>query len=166
MLTRIPCLAREMCQNGTQNLSPTLRVTLLTLAHLPCFHLPHFTHNTEFAVTRFPQMPHGSILRTVTSPSAPLTNTFVFPRFTFSPLLSNASFYFQNFSLSPSIISLIRTKSSAYNISLIEPLLTLSVTTSTTIAKTKGDNMDPWSTPTFTSILYLTFIFCRPVLLV
>ena len=61
------------------------------------------------------------------------------------------SFHFQNFSLSPSIVSLIKTKSSAYNISLIKPFLTLSVTTSTTIAKTNGDNTDPWCTPTSTS---------------
>ena len=122
--------------------------TLFTFVHLPWIHFPH---NIEVTITCFPQIPHGSTLLTDTSHSVPLTTIFVFPRFTFSPLLSNASFYFQNFSLSPSIVSLIRTKSSRYNISLIKPFLTFSVTTSTTIAKTNSNNMDPWCTPTFTS---------------
>ena len=38
-----------------------------------------------------------------------------------------------------------------YNISLIKPFLTFFVITSTTIANTNSDNMDPWCTPTFTS---------------
>ena len=62
-----------------------------------------------------------------------------------------------NLFLSPSIISLIRTKSSAYSNSLSTPSLTNSVTTSTTTAKRKGDSTVPWSIPTFTSTLTLVF---------
>ena len=51
----------------------------------------------------------------------------------------------------PSIVSLIRTKTSAYSNSLSAPCQANSVTTSTTIAKRKGDSTDPWCIPTLTS---------------
>ena len=49
------------------------------------------------------------------------TITLVFPRLTFKPLLSKASFHFKSLSLSHSIVSLIRTKLSAYSNSLNTP---------------------------------------------
>ena len=42
------------------------------------------------------------------------TIILVFTKVTLIPLLSKASFHFENLSLSPSIVTLIRTKSSAY----------------------------------------------------
>ena len=62
------------CISYAQSL-PNLRVTLFTFAHLPWIHFLPFTHNMEFAISSFSQIPHGSALLTVTSPSAPLTTT-------------------------------------------------------------------------------------------
>ena len=39
-----------------------VEVTLFILAHIPCFHLPHFVHSTEFAITLLPCLAHGSTL--------------------------------------------------------------------------------------------------------
>ena len=77
-----------------------------------------------------------------------LTNTLVFPRLTYKPLLAKASFHLF---LSPTIVSLIRTKSSAYSNSLSATSLANSVTTSTTTTKRKGDRIDPWCIPTLTT---------------
>ena len=104
-----------------------LGVILFTLTYLPWIHFPHFPHNTEFAITHFPQIPHGSTLLTDTSPSALLT----LPEVHRQPLALECLLHFQKFSLSSSIVSLVRTKSFKYNMSLIKPFLTFSVTTST-----------------------------------
>ena len=77
----------------------------------------------------------------------PQTITLVFPNLTFKSLFSKASFHFKNLFLSPSIVSLIRNKSSAY----INSPLANSVTTSATTAKRKGDSTDPWFIHTLTS---------------
>ena len=64
-----------------------------------------------------------------------LTITLVFPRLTFKPLLSKASFHLRNLPLNPLIVSLIRTKSSACNSSVSAPSLADTMTTSATNAK-------------------------------
>ena len=70
----------------------------------------------------------------MTSPSDPHTITFIFSRFTFSPLLSNALLHFKNLFFRSSVVSLITTKSSVYKTSFIKPSLAFSVTISVTIA--------------------------------
>ena len=59
------------------------------------------------------------------------------------PLASNLPFYFKNVFFKFSILSLIKTKSSAYKILFIIPSLAFSETTSTAIVKSSGDNTDP-----------------------
>ena len=98
-------------------------VWLLTPAHLLWNHFPHCTHKTELVFTPKLLTPHGSTLL-LDMPSfvmLPLTITLAFPMLTFNPLLSKASFHFRNLSLSPSSVSLIRTKSSTYSNSLSAP---------------------------------------------
>ena len=80
-----------------------------------------------------------------------LTITLVFPRLTFKPLLSKAYFHFMNLFVSPSIASLIRTKSSAYSNSFSAAPLAKAVMTSTTTARRKGGSTDPWCITTLTS---------------
>ena len=98
-------------------------------------------HNTELAMTLLPQTPHGSISLLNSSPSDPFTVTFIFLVLTFKPLLSSASFQFQNLSFKSSMVSLMRTRSSAYNNSLTTLLLAFSVM-STTIVNNDGDSKD------------------------
>ena len=114
--------------------------------------MPHCTHKTELAFTLILQTPHVyALLLDKPSFVMPPTITLFFPRFTFKPLLSIVSCHFSNLFLSPWIVSLIRTKSSAYSNSLSAPSMANSVTTSTTSAKRKGDSTDPWDIPTLTS---------------
>ena len=126
----------------------------------PCWVSPslslHISHefifctlHDEFALTRSPHMPQRSILLLGTSPFDSLTITFIFPRLTLIPLLSNAGFHFWNFSLRSSIVSAINAKSSVYRISFIKPSLVLSTTTSTTIAN-NGNDSDPCYAPSCT----------------
>ena len=70
----------------------------------------------------------------------PLTITLVFQSIPFKPLLSKASFHSKNLFLSHSIVSLIRTKSSAYSNSLSMIPLVNSVTTSIITAKITFDS--------------------------
>ena len=100
-------------------------------------------HSTALDITFVPHTPQGSILLSNVSSSIPLTINFVFPRLTLIPLLSNASLYSSKFSLNSSIVSPIRTKSSASRICFIQPFLAFSITSSITIANNKGDNTDP-----------------------
>ena len=72
----------------------------------------------------------------------PRTITLVFLGFILSLLLSNASFHFKNFSFQFSIFALIKTKSSTYKISFINPSLVFAENTSTASAKSSGDNTD------------------------
>ena len=119
-----------------------LGVTLFTLAHLRWIHLLHCTHNTELAFTHNRQTLHGSTL---------IVMPFIFPRLTFKPMLSKASSHFKNLPLSLLIVSLIRTKSSAYSNSLSALSLANYVTTSTTTAKRKDGSIDHWCITTLTS---------------
>ena len=117
-------------------------VIIFTNAHLPWIHLLHCRHKTESAYTRKLQNRNGSTLL-LDAPSFVillLTITLVFQRLAFTNLLSKASFHYKNVFLSPSIVSLIRSKSSAYCYSLSAPSLGNNITTSTTNAKGKGDN--------------------------
>ena len=102
-------------------------------------------------MTLLPQTPHGSILLLNSSPSDPPTITFVLLVLTFKPLLSSASFKFQNLCFKSTLVSLLRTKSSAYSTSLITLFLAFSVITSTTTANNSSDSTDLSWTPTFTS---------------
>ena len=127
-------------------------VTIFNLAHLPWINLPHCTHKAEFAFALKLQTPHGSILL-LDKPSfvMPLLSiTLVFSRLSSKPLLSTASFHFKNLLLSPSIVSLIGTKSSACKSHLAQPLA-ISVMISITTAKRKGDSTDPWCISALTS---------------
>ena len=74
-----------------------------------------------------------------------------FPKVNFQTLALKASFHFENLFLSPMIVSVIRTKSPAYNNSPSAPSLANSVTTSTTNSKTKGDSTDRLYIPILTS---------------
>ena len=142
-----------MSTGSTYLKHPVVSKTILTPAHLLWVHLPHCTHNTELAFTLKLQTPHGSTLLLDMSSSVmpPQTIPLVFSRLTFKPLLSKASLHYKNLFLSPSIVSLIRSKSSAYSNSLSAPSLANSVTKSTTTAKKKGDSTDPWCILTLTS---------------
>ena len=105
-------------------------VTLFTFVHLP-WSTYHCTKTTELAFTIKLQTPHGSTLL-LDKPSfviLPLIITLNLPRLTFKPLLSKAYFYFENLFMTPLILSLIRTKSSAYINSLRAPSMANSLTT-------------------------------------
>ena len=110
-----------------------LSSSFLHICHVPIYCTLYTI--IEFAITLLPHLAHGSTLLLSTSPFEPLTITLVFLRFTFSPLLSNASFHFKNFSFRFSVLLLIKTKSSTYKILLINPSLAFSEITSTAIAK-------------------------------
>ena len=92
-------------------------VTILTVAHLLWIHVPYCTHKNEVTYRHH----IGKILDNPSFAMSPLTITFIFPRLTFKPLLSKASCHFQNLFMSPSIVSLTLTKSSAYSNSLSKP---------------------------------------------
>ena len=120
--------------------------TPLTPAYQPWIHPPHCKHKTELAFTIKPQTPHGSTLL-LDMPSLVMptqTMTLDFPQITLKLMISKASFQFKNLFLSPSVVSLIRTKTSACSNSLSASSLANSVTISTTTAKRKGDSTDPW----------------------
>ena len=133
-------------------MSTKIVVALFTPAHLQLIHLPYCTQNTELAFTLQLQTQHELtlFLDMLSFVLQLLTITLVFSRLTFKPLLSRASFHFENSFLNPLIISP-RYKSSAYSNSLSAPYLANSVTTSTTTAKGKGDSSDPWSIHTLAS---------------
>ena len=97
----------------------------------------------ELTFTLQVKRPHGSTFL-VDVLSQTLNNI---KHLTLKPLLSKDSFHFKNLFLSPSIVSLIRTKSSSYSNSLSTHILSNLVTTSTTTAKGKGDSTDPWCLP-------------------
>ena len=114
-------------------------VTLFIQAHLSWNHLPHCAHKAELAFSPKLQTPHGSILP-LDKPSfliSPLTTIFYFPKLTFNPLLSDASFHFMSIFLRPSIALLVKNKLSAYSNSLNVLSLANSVIASTTTAKRK-----------------------------
>ena len=75
-----------------------VEVTLLIITYLPCDHLPHFVHITEFVIALLLHLTHGFTLLLSTLPFEPFNITLVFLKFTFSFLLSNAFFHFKNFS--------------------------------------------------------------------
>jgi len=56
-------------------------------------HLQLIVHNIEFAMTLFPHTRQGSTLLSGIFSFIPLTISFIFPRLTFIPLLSNALFH-------------------------------------------------------------------------
>ena len=111
-----------------------LGVTFFNFKHLPRIHK---SHCTEFTVTLLSHILHGSIPLCIASPSDLHTITFVFSRFIFNPLLSNALLHFRNFYFGFFVISFISAKSSADKPSFTKPFTAFSVTTSTTIATTK-----------------------------
>ena len=124
-------------------------------------HIPHYTHKIELAFTLKLQTQHGSTLL-LNKPSfvmPQLIITPVFPRLTFKPLLSKASFHFKNSFLSPSIVSLIRTKSTAYSNCHNTPTPATSAITSTTTIKRKSNSTDLCYIHTLTSKSSLTFVF-------
>ena len=100
----------------------------------------HFVHNTEFAMTLFPQTPHGSILLLYSLPSDPLTINFVFLVLTFKPLLSSAFFQFQNLFFKSSMSLLMITRSSAYSKSLNMAKKNILMTATYCAVNTKGNN--------------------------
>ena len=103
---------------------PNLGV-LFTFSHLPWIHFLHFTHKTEFAITRFPQIPHGSTLLTF----CPTHYQFCLPEVQIQPLTLECDQSFHCFTRPNQVI----------RVHLIDHIsLTFSVTTSTTIAKTNG----------------------------
>ena len=76
-------------------------VTIFT--HLPCIHPPHCTHNTEltFALKLLTQHESALLFDKPSCVKPLLTITLVFPRLSFKPLLSKASFHFENLSRVP-----------------------------------------------------------------
>ena len=114
--------------------------------HLLCIHFPCCTHKTELAFAFKLQTSSMStlLLDKLSFVMPPLTITVVFPRLAFKPLFSKASFYFKNLFLSPLIVSLVWTKSSAYSNSFSAPSMANSVTTPTSTAKRKCNRTDPW----------------------
>ena len=126
----------------------TLRVLFPTLGH-PFYSYTssmdpdflHFTHNTELPLLASHRYHMDLPYRYFTF--CPTHYHFCLPKVHVQPLALKCLLPFPE--LLPqslrSIASLIKTnQSSAYNISLIKPFLTFSVTTSTTIAKTNGNN--------------------------
>lgn len=87
------------------------KLTLFVSVHLLW---THFVHSTELNITLFPQIQHGSTLLQYLSPFDLLTINFVFARFSFSLFFSKAYFDLLNFTFYPSIVSLIKTRLSAF----------------------------------------------------
>ena len=80
-------------------------VTIFTPAILLWIHLTHCTHKTELAFTLKLQIPDRSTLLSE-KPSfimLPLTITMLFPKLTFKPLLSKASFHLMKLFMSPQL---------------------------------------------------------------
>ena len=103
-----------------------VKVTPLILARLPCTHLSHFVHSTEFFITFRLHLAHKSTLLLIISSFKSLTIALVFLRLTFSTLHSNCSFHIKNFSFKFSTLLLINTKSSECKNSILKPSLVFS----------------------------------------
>ena len=104
---------------------PSLHVNFLenfshpfALWHIYSGSTNHTTHNGVLAFTLNLQTPHGSTLLLGIPSFVIPPFTLVFPRLTFKPLLSKASFHFIELYLSASMVSLIKARSSACNNSL------------------------------------------------
>ena len=93
---------------------------LLVIACLSCIKFPQDLHNTAFDIVF---LPHGSFLLDGFSVICHilLTITFVFTRFTFSPLSTGALIQLLYFSCSSAMVFAIKTMSSTYNISCNVP---------------------------------------------
>ena len=120
-------------------------VTLLIFAQIPCIQFPHDFQNTEFAIVFLPQMLHGSFMLDGYILICPilLSITFVFTRFTFRPILSSALFQVSNYFCSFTMISAIRTKSSAYSNSCNVPSIYLVCNNTNHNGNNSGDKTDP-----------------------
>ena len=92
--------------------------TLFIPAHLSWIHLPHCRHKAELAPKIKPQTPHVSTFRRAIPCQAATDHYLGLPKANIQILLSKASFHYKNVFLSPSIVSLIWTKSLTYRNSL------------------------------------------------